>query len=185
VISFTLQPFYLWEKSPQYPLDTRLGGRQSRSGCGDVGKKSPINVPPPPPGSEPQSVCKNVWQKTQDEVHRAPGGGGVLEQRGQWSRFLLGRNFWRIWYQAVERIAFPGLQCGRAGLLWREFYLHHHHYQEKSPGPNHAPIQMVSLPENKQPKRGAVHSTIIPRSRIAELWSPCFLHVFTEYFLSI
>jgi len=77
VISFTLQPFYLWEKSPQYPLDTRLGGRQSRSGCGDVGKKSPINVPPPPPGSEPQSVCKNVWQKTQDEVPRAPGGGGA------------------------------------------------------------------------------------------------------------
>jgi hypothetical protein len=31
VVSFTPLPLYPWEKSPQYPLDRRLSGPQSRS----------------------------------------------------------------------------------------------------------------------------------------------------------
>jgi hypothetical protein len=33
VASFTPQPLYPQGKSPWYPLDRRLGGRQIRSGC--------------------------------------------------------------------------------------------------------------------------------------------------------
>jgi hypothetical protein len=34
VVSFTARPLYLHGKNPWYPLDRRLGGPQSRSGCG-------------------------------------------------------------------------------------------------------------------------------------------------------
>jgi hypothetical protein len=32
VVSFTTRPLYPWGKNPQYQLDRRLGGPQSRSG---------------------------------------------------------------------------------------------------------------------------------------------------------
>jgi len=44
VVSFTTRPLYPQGKSPWYPLD-RLGGLQSRSGCGGEEKNSQ-----PPPG---------------------------------------------------------------------------------------------------------------------------------------
>jgi hypothetical protein len=31
-ISFRLRPLYPWGKRPQYPLDRKLGGKQSQSG---------------------------------------------------------------------------------------------------------------------------------------------------------
>jgi hypothetical protein len=40
VVSFTPRPPYLQGKSPWYPLDRRLGGPQSRSGCGGEEKNS-------------------------------------------------------------------------------------------------------------------------------------------------
>jgi hypothetical protein len=33
VVSFTPQLFYVWGKSPQYPMERRLGGPHSQSGC--------------------------------------------------------------------------------------------------------------------------------------------------------
>jgi hypothetical protein len=40
VVSFTPQPLYPQGKNPWYPLDRRLGGPQSRSGCGGEEKDS-------------------------------------------------------------------------------------------------------------------------------------------------
>jgi hypothetical protein len=40
VVSFTTRPLYPQGKSPWYPLDRRLGGPQSRSGCGGEEKNS-------------------------------------------------------------------------------------------------------------------------------------------------
>jgi hypothetical protein len=40
VISVTSWPLYPQGKSPRYPLDRRLGGPQSRSGCGGEEKNS-------------------------------------------------------------------------------------------------------------------------------------------------
>jgi hypothetical protein len=48
VVSFTPRPFYPQGKSPEYPLDRRLGGPQSRSGHGGEEKNSQ-----PPPWIEP------------------------------------------------------------------------------------------------------------------------------------
>jgi hypothetical protein len=48
VVSFTPRPLYLQGKSPLYPLDRRLDGPPSRSGCGGEEKNSQ-----PPPGMEP------------------------------------------------------------------------------------------------------------------------------------
>jgi hypothetical protein len=50
VVSFMLQLLYTWGKSPQYPLDRRLGGPQSLSWYGGEEKNSH-----PPPGIEPPS----------------------------------------------------------------------------------------------------------------------------------
>jgi hypothetical protein len=54
VVSFTPRPFYPREKSPRYPLETRLGGPQSRSGrCGEeknlasAGNRTPAVQPVP------------------------------------------------------------------------------------------------------------------------------------------
>jgi hypothetical protein len=47
VVSFTLWPLYPQRRSPWYPLDRRLGGPQSCSGCGGEEKNSQ-----PPPGIE-------------------------------------------------------------------------------------------------------------------------------------
>jgi hypothetical protein len=48
VASLTSRPLYPQGKSPWYPLDKRLGGPQSRSGCDGEEKNSQ-----PPPGIEP------------------------------------------------------------------------------------------------------------------------------------
>jgi hypothetical protein len=40
VVRLTHRPLYLQEKSPQYPLDRRLGGPQSRYGRGNEEKNS-------------------------------------------------------------------------------------------------------------------------------------------------
>jgi hypothetical protein len=48
VVSFTPRPLYPQGKSSWYPLDTKLGGPQSRSGRGDEEKNSQ-----PPQGIEP------------------------------------------------------------------------------------------------------------------------------------
>jgi hypothetical protein len=50
VVSFTTRPLYAQGKNPQYPLDRRLGGSQSRSKQG-VEEKNPH----PPPEIEPSS----------------------------------------------------------------------------------------------------------------------------------
>jgi len=39
-----LWPLYLWDKSPQYSLDRRLGGSQNWSGHGGE-EKNPISTP--------------------------------------------------------------------------------------------------------------------------------------------
>jgi hypothetical protein len=52
MVSFMPQLLYPWSKSLQYPLDRRLDGPQSQSGCG--GKEE--NIPSLSlPGIEPQS----------------------------------------------------------------------------------------------------------------------------------
>jgi hypothetical protein len=51
VVSFTPRPLFLQGKSPWYPLDRRLGGPQSRSGCGGEEKNSQ-----PLPGHEPPII---------------------------------------------------------------------------------------------------------------------------------
>jgi hypothetical protein len=48
VVSFTTRPLYLQGKSTWYPLDSRLGGPQSRSGRGGKEKNSQL-----PPGIQP------------------------------------------------------------------------------------------------------------------------------------
>jgi hypothetical protein len=48
VVSFTHRPLYPQGKSPWYPMDTRLGGPQSRSGRGGEEKNPQL-----PPGIEP------------------------------------------------------------------------------------------------------------------------------------
>jgi hypothetical protein len=48
VVSFTTRPLYPQRKNPRYPLDRRLGGPRSRSGCSGEEKNSQ-----PPPGIEP------------------------------------------------------------------------------------------------------------------------------------
>jgi hypothetical protein len=40
MVSFTLQPIYLWGNIPWYPLDRRLDELQSQSGHGGEEKKS-------------------------------------------------------------------------------------------------------------------------------------------------
>jgi len=40
VVSFRPRPLYLRGKNARYPLDSRLGGRQSRSGHGGEEKNS-------------------------------------------------------------------------------------------------------------------------------------------------
>jgi hypothetical protein len=50
VVSFRSRPLYLQGKSPQYPLDRRLGGPQSQSGHGAEEKNSQS-----PSGIEPRS----------------------------------------------------------------------------------------------------------------------------------
>jgi hypothetical protein len=57
VVSFTPQPLYPQGKRPQYPLDRRLGGLQSRSGCGGEEKNSQ-----PPPGIEPKHFSNSLLQ---------------------------------------------------------------------------------------------------------------------------
>jgi hypothetical protein len=51
VVSFTPRPLYSKGKNPRYPLDRRLGGPQSRSGCGGVVKNFQ-----PLPGLEPPII---------------------------------------------------------------------------------------------------------------------------------
>jgi hypothetical protein len=48
VVSFTTRPLYPQGKSPWYLLDRRLGGPQSRSGCGGEEKNSqpPLRIEP-------------------------------------------------------------------------------------------------------------------------------------------
>jgi hypothetical protein len=41
VVSFTPRPLYPQGKSPWYPLDRRLGGPQSRSGCSEEKNSQP------------------------------------------------------------------------------------------------------------------------------------------------
>jgi hypothetical protein len=56
-------------KNPQYPLDRRLGGPQSRSGCGGEKKNSQplLGLPPPPP-----PIIKPVDQRYTTEISRLP-----------------------------------------------------------------------------------------------------------------
>jgi len=42
MVSFMPWLLYPWGKSPQYPLDRRLGGPQGQSGCG--GKENKKNI---------------------------------------------------------------------------------------------------------------------------------------------
>jgi hypothetical protein len=68
VVRSTSRPLYPQGKSPWYPLDTRLGGPQSRSGC-DREEKNPQ----PPPELEPgiiqsvaqciQNFIRKIWRK--------------------------------------------------------------------------------------------------------------------------
>jgi hypothetical protein len=55
VVSFTPRPLYPQGKSPWYPLDRRLGGPQSRSGRGGLGKNFQLS-----PGIEPQNTDQPV-----------------------------------------------------------------------------------------------------------------------------
>jgi len=56
VVSFMPQLLYPWGKSPYYPLDRRLGGPQSQSGCDGEEKNSQF-----PPGIEPPITNYPAW----------------------------------------------------------------------------------------------------------------------------
>jgi hypothetical protein len=62
VVSFTPQPLYPQGRSPWYPLDTRLGGPQSRSGRGGEEKNSQ-----PVPGLE-TPIIQAVAQRYTTEL---------------------------------------------------------------------------------------------------------------------
>jgi hypothetical protein len=64
VVSFTSLPLYPQVKSLWYPSDRRLGGPQSRSGCGGEEKNSQ-----PLPGQEP-SIIQPVAQHYTTELIR-------------------------------------------------------------------------------------------------------------------
>jgi hypothetical protein len=59
VVSFIPRPLYPQGKSPQYPLDMRLGGPQSRSGRGGEKKNSQPLLGLEPP-DHPLAVCKFI-----------------------------------------------------------------------------------------------------------------------------
>jgi hypothetical protein len=67
VLSFTHRPLYPQAKSPWYPLDTRLGGPQSRSGRGDEEQNFQ-----PLPGLEPP-IIQPVAQRYTSELFRLRG----------------------------------------------------------------------------------------------------------------
>jgi hypothetical protein len=48
VVGFTARPLHLRGKSPWYPLDRRLGGSQSRSGCREEKNSQPLLGLEPP-----------------------------------------------------------------------------------------------------------------------------------------
>jgi hypothetical protein len=55
VVGYTPSPLYFQEKSPWYPLDRRLGGSKSRSGCGGEERNTQL-----PPGVETWSPDRPV-----------------------------------------------------------------------------------------------------------------------------
>jgi hypothetical protein len=63
VVSFTPRPLYRQGKSPWYPLDRRLDGPQSRSGCGGEKNSQPL------PGLEPR-IIQPVAQRYTTELSR-------------------------------------------------------------------------------------------------------------------
>jgi len=77
MVSFTHQKLYPGGKEPQYPLDRRLGGPQSRAGRGGEEKNSQL-----PPGIEPPNSVASSY--TDWAVPRAfnwaPRHEGVLEE---------------------------------------------------------------------------------------------------------
>jgi hypothetical protein len=113
VVSFTTQPLYSQGKSPWYPLDRRLGGPQSRSGCCGEEKNSqpppgieprcssqqPVSIPTELPGlSLLQAYKRSFYESTvhsksrgsSSRIDRLLAGRPVFNSRqGQWWDFLL------------------------------------------------------------------------------------------------
>jgi hypothetical protein len=61
VVTFTPRPLYLRAKSPQYPLDRRLGGSR-RSGRCEEEKISTLPRIEPRPSSPPSTLPEFVWR---------------------------------------------------------------------------------------------------------------------------
>jgi hypothetical protein len=57
VVNFTPRPLYLQGKNPWYPLDRRLGGPQSRSGCSAEEKSSQTLLGLESPNIQPVAQC--------------------------------------------------------------------------------------------------------------------------------
>jgi hypothetical protein len=77
-------------KSPLYPLDRRLGGSQSRSGCGGEEKNFQ-----PPPGIEPRTP---IFQPRENDIKRNflyyyVKLTGLLERRDLFATLLNGKVF--------------------------------------------------------------------------------------------
>jgi hypothetical protein len=115
VVSFTPRPLYPQGKSPWYPLDRRLGGPQSRSGCGDEEKNSQ-----PPPGIEFQllHISHNSLFLTKYHALKAYwGSGGTvphvpdLGTRWRWVVSFTTRPLYRQgkspWYTLDRRLSGP------------------------------------------------------------------------------
>jgi hypothetical protein len=140
VISFTPRPFYTQGKSPWYPLHSRLGGPQSRSGHGGKEKNSQLL-----PGFEPLDRRREMHTKLSENLKRSYhlGDLGVdwnrdssvgialgygLADRGSRVRFPAGTGYFsphhRVQngsgahpasYSTATRGSFPG---GKAAGAW-------------------------------------------------------------------
>jgi hypothetical protein len=66
VVKSTPRPLHSKRKSPWYPLDRRLGGSQSRSGCGGEEKNSQLLPVLDPP------IIQSVAQRYTTELSRLP-----------------------------------------------------------------------------------------------------------------
>jgi hypothetical protein len=73
VVSLTLRPLYRRGRSPPYQLDRRLGGLQSRSGCGGEDKTSQ-----PPQGIDPYNPDLTSWLVDADVNCGQTGPNSVL-----------------------------------------------------------------------------------------------------------
>jgi hypothetical protein len=107
VVSFTPRPLYPQGKSPWYPLDRRMGGPQSRSGCNGEEKNFQ-----PLPGLEPP-IIEPVVQRWTTEFSR------LLISQNQSYFPTDGRSVGRSVSQSVSHSVRPCWHWAPLGLMAR------------------------------------------------------------------